>query len=193
MIWAKARHDDAMEDQRLSSARWHIDRYDKLRTLTASRAAVLLSANALILAVIALLAPLFLQESMIGGRPAAVALSIAALIVVALVSASVSFALAAMLNVRPSRKLFAADVPPSLVYSHGDTLRTFQTFAEFEEFFDNTFIDDELRHATSALWSGLNAHGYRFQRLRRATWLLYFGIVGLGLFAASVIVVRLIS
>jgi hypothetical protein len=157
---------------RLELARWLISRVDVLRMSLSSRAAVILSADAIIAAGATILSGRLTRDALWGGRGALgalVLLSVGSLILAAL---SISHAIRGIINVTPSRSFFDRDEDFGLFFDPSNTAQTIKSTEEFRrEFVD---LDDRaaLDSALADLWKITYFHYSRYQSVRRAAKLL---------------------
>jgi hypothetical protein len=154
--------------ERIDLVRWHIDRYDRLRASTSSRAAVVLSAGAILSAGNAVILSLLLQQE--GGHLRLVAVcsvgltASAALVVLAIIRAT-----GVLVSLRPARDLFPdPDLPVGLAFNATDTVRHAPTFRRFCESLGSQGLADILEAAHVELWICVRQHRYRYARLRGA-------------------------
>ncbi|MFI6096316.1 hypothetical protein ACIA8G_12215 [Lentzea sp. NPDC051213] len=181
----------ALTDQ-VALVKWHIDRYDRLRASTASRAAVVLSAGALLSAGNAvILAQLFGSSGwdnswLLAGFSVGLATS-ASMVVASLIAAA-----GALVTIKDSRTLFAegADLPPSPIFNGSYSSRHLTSFNEFQSVALTQDHAHILEAAHVELWIIVRQHRHRYERLRRAVRILrwaaaVFLVVFLGLLLAN--------
>jgi hypothetical protein len=150
---------------------WHINRYDQLRSSTASRAGAVLSAGAILSAGNAVILSRVLTGFESTMRPWTLALiSLATLMSTALVVISLFHASNVLVTRRPTRKLFDPknELPFSAVFNGTDTVERFSTFGEFSAMLHTQHRTDVLAAAEVELWVGLRQHRRRYVELRRA-------------------------
>ncbi|HEU4350190.1 MAG TPA: hypothetical protein VFR35_20615 [Actinoplanes sp.] len=155
--------------------KWHIERYDRLRTSTASRASVVLSAGALLSAGNVLLITQILARSADWLRSWWLLLfTLIAVTGVGLVMASLLRAAGVLVTLRSSRAEFASagELPVSLIYNGTDTLAHLPTFEAFRSAVRGQDPDDAAAAAEVELWVCINQHRSRYARLRQAVRLL---------------------
>jgi hypothetical protein len=167
----------------LETLRWHIVRYDALRASLAARASFLLSANAVLIAGVALLVPQGIQRSVAGGRVSLGLLGGGSVVTLILSGISIRDALQAQFLGRPSRTVLGNDPPLAFVYHHSDALQQAPTYQEFASKFSSQGPREELTSALAALWIGLNAYSQRYRHMRRSAVRLYAAMTS---FAISV-------
>jgi len=157
-------------DERLERVHWHIVRSDSLRASVASRAATLLSTNALVIAGIALALGLKSHKP----ETVVTILGIAAL---GCVAASVMNACLAAVTIRRWPRQFSTHKqhvghlgPP---YTFAEITSTTSTFEDFKQRMATQPLDQLLEEALAELWRCGLLHGYRYAKLRIALrWLL---------------------
>lgn len=164
------------DEERLAVLKWHIDRYDRLRSSTASRAAVVLSAGAILSAGNAVLFGQLLgaTKSWLGQWGWLLALTMAVLGSAALVVASLIRAANVLITTRGSREMFRAlgDIPVGLVFNSGDTVARLKTFDDFRTAVAGQDHRDMVAAAEVELWVCLHQHRHRYAQLRAAVRLL---------------------
>jgi hypothetical protein len=175
--------------EQITLIRWHLDRYDRLRASTASRASVVLSAGAVLLAGNALV-----LSQVIGRIPdslptwglalftAATTIS-AVLVVLTLLRAS-----RVLVTGRDSRSMFGGpdSLPVSLVFNGTDTVDRLHSFDEFRGALGSQRAEDILEAAQVELWIGIQQHRHRYLRLRGAVRVLrYAGVAFLTILAGA--------
>ena len=165
------------DDDRLAVLKWHIERYDRLRISTASRAAVVLSAGAILSAGNALLLGQILGDAvdwLISWQ--LLVLTVAALASAGLVVSSLIRATNVLLTTRGSRATFAAlsDPPPSLIFNGADTIAHLTTFADFRKALETQGPQAIADAAEVELWVCIHQHRHRYAQLRAAVRLLRY-------------------
>lgn len=155
----------------LSLLRWHLDRYDRLRASTAGRAAVVLSASALLSAANAVII-----AQLLGARFTSVPGAVLVLCALpsfggfVLVVLGVLRATGVLVTARNSRALLTgpAAPPPGPIFNGGDTLTLFATYAEFSTAVDSQDELSIIEAAKAELWIVIHQHRYRYAELRSA-------------------------
>lgn len=185
---------DSTGGEVLALLRWHIDRYDRLRASTASRAAVVLSASALLSAANAVIIAQVLGTRFTPVPSALLAFcvlpSLAGFVLVVL---AVVHATGVLVTTRNSRALLTgpAAPPPGPVFNRSDTLGLFATYAEFSTAVD---MQDEaaiIEAAKAELWIVIHQHSYRYAELRSAVRLLRLAATALPVALVVVLIVGL--
>jgi hypothetical protein len=161
-------------DERLRLVQWHIERYDRLRTSTAGRASVVLSAGAILSGGNALV-----LSQVLGGafdpfdRWVVVVFTLAALVSAATVVLALIRAAGVLVTLRESRRMFDdGNLPVGLVFNGTDTVERLPTFAAFQSVLVQQSVLDVLAAAEIELWIGIQQHRHRYVRLRGAVRLL---------------------
>jgi hypothetical protein len=136
---------------RLEDAKWHLQRYDGLHAVTASRAGAVLSANALVLAGVAVVVGLAPRSS---PSDSSLPAGVGALAVIALLFAGLSVvgSARALIALRAWRRRFGRQLLPRPFFQHNETLELLPTHDEFVAAFKQLPIEDELDAALTALW-----------------------------------------
>lgn len=157
------------ENELTEHVKWHIDRYDRLRTSTSTRASVLLSANAALISGILLLTNHYLRV-IFNITPLLVDITFAliGMLCVALVLRSLWGCIDAIAARKTTRSLHAAEIPSRFLFNWGDTLRSVDGYSNFSQSIKKLTEEDILNHATSELWSDILQHSKRHSRLRMA-------------------------
>jgi hypothetical protein len=174
--------------------RWHLDRYDRLRASTASRASVVLSAGALLSAGNAVIISQLLSSraepipSPVLGLCMAVALCSAAFVVLALHRAS-----GVLVTMRSSRAMLDRDltIPSGIPFNGTDTLGRMNSFSEFSALVSAQTEAEIMVAGHVELWIGINQHRYRYLRLRDAVRFLRFAAIVFFLALTTIMIVNL--
>ncbi|WP_435205650.1 hypothetical protein [Micromonospora sp. bgisy143] len=177
----------------IDTARWHILRYDGLRSSIANRASFVISANAVVIGGVALLFPAAIGQDIFGGRATLLAVGCASLAVLILAALSIVAATNALLASKRWRELYGSEPPPGMFYQHSDTFRVVSTFRDFETEFAAQTADSERLSATVTLWIVMQTQNYRYEFLRRATRRLQQSFATLCCSIGAVIVLSIID
>lgn len=154
---------------RLDLARWHIDRYDRLRTSTSSRAAVVLSAGAILTAGNAVILSQLLQRTTAFHQWLLVMCTLGLVASASLIVHAIIRATGVLVSLRSSREIFPdSTLPSGLVFNAPDTMRLTSSFAAFERAAAAQTLPDILRAANVELWIIIRQHRHRYARLRSA-------------------------
>ncbi|MEV8511786.1 hypothetical protein [Dactylosporangium sp. NPDC051484] len=170
--------------------RWHLDRYDRLRSSTANRASVILSAAAILSAANAVILSQVLTGPIHDRQWLFATFGVALLASTALVVLSLIRSASVLVTSRDSRALFGVgdEVPPGLIFNGTDTVQRLRSFAEFANTVESQQEADIYRAAQVELWIGIKQHRYRYVRLRSAGRLLRWAAVTVLLVLGSVVV-----
>jgi hypothetical protein len=160
----------------LGLMKWHLERYDRLRVSAVTRAAVVLSASAILSTGDAVILARLLGatgSSDIGGWPKALLgtglAASAILVVIVLLRAS-----SVLVALRGSRSLFPEDVglPSGFLFNGRDTLDQAKTFRDFRAAINAQDYVTMIKSAQVELWIVIKQHRRRYTRLRGAVLLL---------------------
>jgi hypothetical protein len=150
--------------------RWHIERCDRLRASTASRAGVVLSAAAILSAGNAVILSRLLPLHELGNQAPILALVILAAACAVLVVVSLIEASNVLVTRKASRRIFdrAGSIPVSLMFNGSDTVAHIKDFSEFHHVLRSQSEDDIVLAAEVELWICLQQHRRRYDKLRRS-------------------------
>lgn len=169
------------DEDRLKLLQWHIDRYDRLRSSTSARAAVLLSADAALLAGTIVLANSYLRAS--GNTSWSMwTMKVCAISAIILGALSVSYCTNAIAAWRTTRRLHAREIPSRFVFNWGDTLSAVDGFSNFAVQLCALDIKRIAENGTAELWTAILQHKRRHKHLRygihtfRAATLFFVGV-----------------
>ena len=164
--------------ERLELALWSIERLDNLRASASNRAAMVISADAILLA-----GTTFLIDKGISAYKfvdtQAIIYIICALLALILVLLSVIYASNTIVFVWRSTKnaVGVKDLPKSLFFHPSDTVATFKDFGKFEKTFKSSTTDDMLKSALGELMQITLAHHKRYKSLRTSIRLLLVAVI----------------
>jgi hypothetical protein len=166
-------------DEQIELAIRLIEKYDHLLSSLESRAATVVSADALLLAgTTFLLDKVWSQASQFSSiKQIGIAVSIGlALVTLAL---SIVYATTSIANIwRTTRKIVGGNLPPpSLFFRPSDTVNHFKEFSQFEKHFQSSTKEQTLTYALSELWLVSNLNIRRYKSFQRAVRLLLFSVV----------------
>lgn len=178
-------------DEKIELAIRLIERNDNLLSSLESRAATVVSADALLLAgTTFLLDKIWSQASQYASiKQIALGISIGlALIALAL---SIVYATTSIANVwRTTRKIVGGNLPqPSLFFRPRDTANEFKDFSQFEKHFQASSKEQMLNYALNELWLVENLNIRRYKNFQRAVRLLLFSVVPF-LVAYSILIIK---
>lgn len=162
-------------EQELDLVTWHLDRYDRLRASTTSRASVTLSAAAILSAGNAIVLSQLFSELRSAVPPLVLAgfsvlgAASAALVVLALLRAT-----SVLVTLKPSREwLPGANVVPSGSPFNGhDVITEHRTFESFRTGAFQQPLEAIIQAAQADLWICIQQHRHRYTQLRAAVRLL---------------------
>ncbi len=162
---------------KLDLACWLIERNYTRREAIANRAAIVVSADSLLLAGI-----IFLLDKVLGQAQSSViektllALSITAIVI--FLALSIVYAVTAIVSVWiTNREKVSLDKRQRLFFHAYDTVNTFHNFEEYLQEFNIANQEQMKNYALGYLWSSENLFNYRYQNLRRALQLLLLSII----------------
>lgn len=179
---------------------WLIDRYDVLRVAISRRAAIVLSADAILVTATIFLFSQYHRAYLSGDvnlsdpeRNMSIAFVIFAVSTIGLMSISILSATSSIVNVWTKSHEMPGAGPPQIYFFHArDTYNSFRNFEQFQKTIQNSTDKDFLTYAESELWRVTVATYHRHNGLKRAIVYLYYGIfpfmVSLGLFATMLMI-----
>ncbi|MFL6078101.1 MAG: hypothetical protein ACJ73S_32455 [Mycobacteriales bacterium] len=154
-----------MSDQELLAAiHGYIDRYDRLRASTSTRASVLLSANAALTAgtIVLTNSRLSLAASLV----AKILLEALAALTMALCVLSISLTINAIATWRTIRSIHGNEIPSRFLFNWGDTLRAVDGFSDFRQKVIPSRYGDLVEYGVAELWTSILQHRRRHKFLR---------------------------
>lgn len=184
------------DKERFELILWNLEMLDTRRTSIANRAAIVLSADALLLA-----ATTFLLDKIFSNiiqysswEKTVLALCVGSSML--LLVLSIGFATSGIANVwKTSRKMLgksASNMPKRLFFHPTDTVITFKDYASFEQSFNTTNKEQMGIFALGEFWTSVNQHYSRYQTLRWTIRLLIFSIIPF-LIAVTIIISKFFS
>jgi hypothetical protein len=178
-------------NEMIDRIQWHILRFDQLRSSVANRAAIVLSANALVIAGSAAFSSRALESPTT--RPIALktATAVGILGVLLLSAASISYAIQALVNIRPWRKVHRENVPISMYYHHADTIRNSSSYGEYSNRFKLATREELLEYALTDLWVITRTLNLRNRKFRKAVQFLLASLMALVVTASFSIWIQL--
>ena len=162
-----------------------IERYDTLRGSIANRAAIILSANAILLGATTFLIDKVLANPQQSSSTKLISiLSIAATVI--LLALSIAYATSVIANIwRTSRNTLEIRSPDRLFFHAKETVEKFEDFNSFEEGFRMMTQDQLITYALSELWSlGKNyrrRYGIMGQAIRYFLFSIFPFVVTIGI------------
>lgn len=153
----------------LEMTKWHIDRYDRLRSSTSLRASILLSANAILTTGSLILINYHLQSNA-RGRSILIESLFAALAILALslTMRSLWGCINAIAARKTTRALHPSEIPARFLFNWGDTLKSVDGHSDFARKVTELSLESILGHAVSELWTDILQHAQRHRHLRSA-------------------------
>ncbi|MFJ9636759.1 hypothetical protein [Streptomyces sp. NPDC101178] len=159
----------APTSEMLEITKWHIDRYDRLRSSTSLRASILLSANAILITGSLILVNYHLQSDtrrqsiLIESLFAALAT-----LTLSLIMRSLWGCINAIAARKTTRALHHAEIPTRFLFNWGDTLKSVDGHTDFARKVTELSLDSMLGHAVAELWTDILQHAQRHRHLRSA-------------------------
>ncbi len=159
------------------STRWMLSRYDSWRASIATRCSIVLSATALLLAGETFLLEnimskeIAIQEGLFNVLVGAIALS------TILLTLSLFYSTTGIANVfKSSREGTAKGTPNRLLFHPSDIINTSGSFEEFVQEYSIKSREEFDKALWSEIWSLVNMHHIRYQKLRKAIKYLVISI-----------------
>lgn len=185
-------HQRLPPDQMLGLIQWHIDRYDRLRASTSSRAAVLLSANTLLLAGLALITNFHVNTNKRLAAIWSLLLLFPLIFTLGLVLLSMWACIGAIASTRKrktSRSTLRASLPDRFVFNWSDTMRSTLDYQGFATKLLGADVDDVLTATVAELWTDVRQHSQRHKHLRRGVAFFQVCVLSFFLLAMLILVV----
>lgn len=153
------------EKERIELLKWLITRSDSLRSSYSNRAALILSADAIILAIF-----VFLLEKILSQATGVLGLSVIVLSLLSLACMSVSLVLAITISasIRGSRKATGFRGAARFFLSPPETFEELKDFESFIERFKSMSSDDFIKSGCAELWVDLRLQQLRYNKLKKA-------------------------
>lgn len=177
------------DDERLKLLQWHLDRYDRLRSSTSARAAVLLSANAALLAGTILLSNSFLQEAD-NSTLSTWAMRAFAVLSFLFSASSVAYCTNAIAAWRTIRRMHDKEIPSRFAFNWGDTLRVVDGYSDFVSKLATLDREQITKNGTAELWTAILQHKRRHKHLRYGIHTFRIGIIFFVVAAVTLIFFR---
>ncbi len=170
--------------ERLSMLTWMIDRYDVLRVAISRRAAIVLSADAILVTATIFLFGQYHSSYLDGSHimvnseknisVAFIAFSVAT---IACLCLSILSATSSIVNVWAKSSDMPGGATPQIYFFHArDTYEDFKNFESFQKTIQQSSDKDFLNHAEAELWRVIVATYVRHNELKRAIVYLYWAI-----------------
>lgn len=168
----------AISQEKVELVKWHIDRYDRLRASTTNRAAVVLSAGAILAAGVAVvLSQLLSNSAELKGWPLT-AFSAGTAATALLLVLSLILAMDALISLRRSSQMFPDPTRPAgLIFDGADTIDSLESFADFSKIVRTEVYEQTLERGLAELWILIRQHRHRYGRLRGAVRALRYAAI----------------
>ena len=173
--------DEKERKERFATLTWLIDRYDVLRVAISRRAAIVLSADAILVTATIFIFGKFTSgfadhANMSGNEKFLVLLIIVlALTSIGLLLLSLLMATYSIVNVWATSHEMLGEGTPDMIFFHArDTFEKFSNFKSFKEKLDSSTDEDFLSYAEAELWRVTVATYYRHGDLKKAIQYLFF-------------------
>lgn len=158
------------DKERLDLARWLIDNYDQRKASVAGRAAILLNADALLLAattfLIDKLRAMANQLSLLEQLMLLISVALSLILLVL----SIAVATNGMANIwKTHEKKLGTEAPQRLYFYPRQTFITYKAFSAFLNSFQNITEQQLIENALGHLWVITGEYKERYQNLRLAT------------------------
>ena len=170
--------------ERLSMLTWMIDRYDVLRVAISRRAAIVLSADAILVTATIFLFGQYHSSYLAGPdiisnseQKISIAFIVFAVSTIACLCFSILSATSSIVNVWSKSSDMPGGATPQIYFFHArDTYEDFKNFKSFQETMQKTTNKDFLNHAEAELWRVIVATYVRHNDLKKAIVYLYWAI-----------------
>lgn len=157
---------------------WLIVRYDNLRGSIANRAAIVLSADAILLTATVLFLEKFLSNVSVFSSIESIIFKLSIGVTLILLAVSIYFATTGIANVwKISRDLYGPDMPQRDFFHPRDTVENTSRFQLFEKKFRAVSDKELTAYALGELWTVINAYHMRYQKLRNAIKFVIFSFI----------------
>ena len=165
------------DKERLDLVRWLIESYDERKASVASRAAILLNADALLLAATTFLIDNLWSKADQLKPTEQIILAIGVALALIFLVLSISVATSGIANIwRTSKQKLGDEAPQRLYFYPRRTFEKFKTFSEYADSIEGIDEKQMTRQALGHLWVITQEYKDRYQNLRLATRFLVFAI-----------------
>jgi hypothetical protein len=166
-------------DEKIQLAIRLSERYDNLLSSLESRAATVVSADALLLAGTTFLLDAVWAQAGQYSEIKQIVLGISIGITLITLVLSIVYATSSIASIWRTTYVSAVakSSPPSLFFRPRDTVNQFKEFSEFDKHFQESSKEQILNYALSALWLVTNLFTDRHRNFRRAVRLLFFSVI----------------
>ena len=173
-------------NEKLEFLQWLINRFDELRASTANRAAIVVSADAILLAGVNFLIDKALSKNIVG--LGLIVLFICIGLTTLLLVLSIIYATTGVVSVwKSDREILKGKAPGLNLFFHTrDSLNEFDDFPSFEKRFNKTNKEQLIKYGLGELWILINLNVRRNNYVIRSIKLLTFSIVA---FAISLFII----
>ncbi len=168
-----------MEDKdRIELLRWLIGRSDAMRATYSNRAALILSADAIILAAI-----VFLLDKNVGQGVLKVSIIIFSVSSLVLMLVSLWQAFTASITRISSKKATGFQGPDRIFLNPSDTFKPpiGDDFEAFKRVFQNMSEQDFIERACAEFWVDLKLQQIRYSKLKRSVWFILTSFLSLAI------------
>ena len=159
------------QDEKKNIVYWLIERYDQQRQSLEQRAAIVLSAAAILVTGLAFLFQMVLTNSKFVSLSVFFKGIIVSLFCLGflLLLISIIICMSVVTHIfKYSRTLIGDDPPVRYFFHFFDTLEQVRTFEDFRSLYNKSTIENLLDYALSHLWSSLHLYAHRYTLVRRA-------------------------
>ncbi len=164
--------------QRLDRLCWFVERYDDRRASVSNRAAIVLSADALLIAGVTFIMDKARPEVTQYSHLERVVLLVCFGTSILLLICSITLAIAGLANVwRTSKQMFGSEMPERIFFYPRQTFEACKNYSEFDEHFRTSSEEEMTRYALGHMWVTMCEYHSRYQNLRRASRLLMLSII----------------
>lgn len=166
-------------DEKLNLICWLIDRYDTLRSLTANRASLIISADAILLATSSLTLENIISTDVQYNTLMQILLSIGIGSNVLMLVISIFYAINSLAYVWKTnrQKLKTLDLPQCFFFHPRETVETLKTFKDFKEKFIKSSKKEMVNYALGKLQLVIHGHHIRYQLFRKSIRFLIVSMI----------------
>jgi len=173
--------DEKERKERFATLTWLIDRYDVLRVAISRRAAIVLSADAILVTatifIFGKFAGGFADHPNMGGNEKflVILIILLSLTSIGLLLLSLLMATYSIVNVWATSHEMLGEETPDMIFFHArDTFEKLENFKSFKQKLDSSTDEDFLTYAEAELWRVTVATYYRHGDLKKAIRYLFF-------------------
>ncbi|GAA2784084.1 hypothetical protein [Crossiella cryophila] len=177
----------------LELVRWHLDRYDRLRASTSTRASILLTAGSVLFTGLSLLITYRLQTRDINPVDGAdIAVAAVGMVTILLNLASILSCIGAIAARKTSRAVHDKEIPPRFLFNWGDTHKSADGYTSFAQQVSALTHASILGHGIAELWTATIQHRDRHRYLRAGIRYFRYALTSFGLLTALLLVTALV-